>query len=177
MQLDEMPMTPNGKVNRRALPQPVIRSAAEYVEPQTGAERIVAQAMQEVLGLKQNVGTLDSFFAWGGDSIKSIRLVSRLRAEGITLQVADIMKLKTVREIAAAGSQGMVEVNQEAWSGEVPQTAITSFFFDLGLPKPQHFNQTMFIKATQRVQAEALQKTVEALVEHHDMLRAIVRNG
>lgn len=177
MQLDEMPMTPNGKVNRRALPQPVIRSAAEYVEPQTGAERIVAQAMQEVLGLKQNVGALDSFFAWGGDSIKSIRLVSRLRAEGITLQVADIMKLKTVREIAAAGSQGMVEVNQEAWSGEVPQTAITSFFFDLGLPKPQHFNQTMFIKATQRVQAEALQKTVEALVEHHDMLRAIVRNG
>ena len=177
MQLDEMPMTPNGKVNRRALPQPVIRSAAEYVEPQTEAERIVAQAMQEVLGLKQNVGALDSFFAWGGDSIKSIRLVSRLRAEGITLQVADIMKLKTVREIAAAGSQGMVEVNQEAWSGEVPQTAITSFFFDLGLPKPQHFNQTMFIKATQRVQAEALQKTVEALVEHHDMLRAIVRNG
>ena len=177
MQLDEMPMTPNGKVNRRALPQPVIRSAAEYVEPQTGAERIVAQAMQEVLGLKQNVGALDSFFAWGGDSIKSIRLVSRLRAEGITLQVADIMKLKTVREIAAAGSQGMVEVNQEAWSGEVPQTAITSFFFDQGLPKPQHFNQTMFIKATQRVLAEALQKTVEALVEHHDMLRAIVRNG
>ena len=76
MQLDEMPMTPNGKVNRRALPQPVIRSAAEYVEPQTEAERIVAQAMQDVLGLKQNVGALDSFFAWGGDSIKSIRLVS-----------------------------------------------------------------------------------------------------
>lgn len=177
MQLDEMPMTPNGKVNRRALPQPVIRSAAEYVEPQTEAERIVAQAMQDVLGLKQNVGALDSFFAWGGDSIKSIRLVSRLRAEGITLQVADIMKLKTVREIAAAGSQGTVEISQEAWSGEVPQTAITRFFFDLGLPKPQHFNQTMFIKATQRVQAEALQKTVEALVEHHDMLRAIVRNG
>ena len=177
MQLDEMPMTPNGKVNRRALPQPVIRSAAEYVEPQTEAERIVAQAMQDVLGLKQNVGALDSFFAWGGDSIKSIRLVSRLRAEGITLQVADIMKLKTVREIAAAGSQGTVEISQEAWSGEVPQTAITRFFFDLNLPKPRHFNQTMFIKAAQRVQAEALQQAIEALVKHHDMLRAIVRNG
>ena len=177
MQLDEMPLTPNGKVNRRALPQPVIRSAAEYVEPQTEAERIVAQAMQDVLGLKQNVGALDSFFAWGGDSIKSIRLVSRLRAEGITLQVADIMKLKTVREIAAAGSQGTVEISQEAWSGEVPQTAITSFFFDLNLPKPHHFNQTMFIKASQRVQAEALQQAIEALVKHHDMLRAIVRNG
>ena len=175
MQLDEMPMTPNGKVNRRALPQPVIRSAAEYVEPQTEAERIVAQAMQDVLGLKQNVGALDSFFAWGGDSIKSIRLVSRLRAEGITLQVADIMKLKTVREIAAAGSQGTVEISQEAWSGEVPQTAITRFFFDLNLPKPRHFNQTMFIKAAQRVQAEALQQAIEALVKHHDMLRAIVR--
>jgi amino acid adenylation domain-containing protein/non-ribosomal peptide synthase protein (TIGR01720 family) len=177
MQLDEMPMTPNGKVNRRALPQPVIRSAAEYVEPQTEAERIVAQAMQDVLGLKQHVGALDSFFAWGGDSIKSIRLVSRLRSEGITLQVADIMKLKTVREIAAAGSQGTVEISQEAWSGEVPQTAITSFFFDLNLPKPYHVNQTMFIKAAQRVQVEALQQAVEALVKHHDMLRAIVRNN
>lgn len=49
MQLNEMPLTPNGKVNRRALPAPVIRSAAEYVEPATETERIIAQAMQEVL--------------------------------------------------------------------------------------------------------------------------------
>ncbi len=175
MQLEEMPLTPNGKVNRRALPQPIIRSAAEYVEPKTDAERAVAQAMQEVLGLKQQVGALDSFFAWGGDSIKSIRLVSRLRAEGITLQVADIMKLKTVREIAAAASMGAVQVSQEAWSGEVPETAITKFFFDLNLPKPYHFNQTMFIHAADRVEVEALRKAIKALVDHHDMLRSIVR--
>lgn len=175
IQLDVMPLTPNGKVNRRGLPQPVIRSAAEYVEPQTDAERVVAQAMQEVLGLRQAIGALDSFFAWGGDSIKSIRLVSRLRAAGITLQVADIMKLKTVREIAAAGSAVAVEADQEAWWGEVTPTPIIRFFFDLNLPKSYHFNQTLLLRAAQRVQTAALQAAIAALVTHHDMLRAIVR--
>ena len=174
MQLEEMPMTPNGKVNRKALPLPVIRRTSEYVEPETETERIVAQAMQEVLGVKQDIGALDNFFTWGGDSIKSIRLVSLLRSEGITVQVADIMKLKTVREIAAVCSNGIVTINQEAWSGKVPQTAITRFFFDLKLPKPYHYNQTFFIKASQRVQPEALKETIAALVNHHDMLRAIV---
>ena len=177
MQLDEMPMTPNGKVNRKALPEPVIRRAAEYVEPQNETERVVAQAMQEVLGLQQEVGALDNFFTWGGDSIKCIRLVSRLRSEGITLQVADIMKLKVVRDIAAVCSNGVVEISQDAWSGEVPQTAITSMFFDLKLPKPHHYNQTFFIRAAERVKPEALKQTMAALVNHHDMLRAIVLNN
>lgn len=177
MQLNEMPLTPNGKVNRRALPAPVIRSAAEYVEPATETERIIAQAMQEVLALEQPIGALDSFFAWGGDSIKSIRLVSKLRSAGITLQVADIMKLKTVRNIAAASMETVISVDQSAWSGEVPQSAITRFFFDLSLPLPHHFNQTMFIKVNQRLHVKAMEDTIKALTEHHDMLRAIVRNS
>ena len=177
MQLDQMPMTPNGKVNRRALPQPVIRSAAEYVEPATESERIVSRAIQEVLGLKQPVGALDSFFAWGGDSIKSIRLVSKLRSEGIMLQVADIMKLKTVRNIAAACGKEEIVIDQSSWSGEVPQTAITRFFFDLNLPKQHHFNQTMFIKASGRLNTEVMKETLQALVIHHDMLRAVVNGG
>ena len=176
MQLDEMPLTPNGKVNRRALPEPIIRSAAEYVEPATDTERIIAQTMKEVLGIEQPIGALDSFFAWGGDSIKSIRLVSKLRAAGISLQVADIMKLKTVRNIAAACADTVITIDQSAWSGEVPQSAITRFFFDLSLPQPHHFNQTMFIKASQRIQVKAMEETIKALTEHHDMLRSIVKD-
>lgn len=176
MQLEQMPLTPNGKVNRRALPTPVIRSAAEYVEPATETERIVAQAIQDVLAISQPIGALDSFFSWGGDSIKSIRLVSKLRAAGITLQVADIMKLKTVRNIASASVKSVVVIDQSAWSGEVPQSAITRFFFDLSLLQPQHFNQTMFIKSSQRLNVKAMVETIKALTDHHDMLRAIIRD-
>ena len=176
MQLEDMPLTPNGKVNRRALPAPIIRSAAEFVEPATDTERIIAQVMQEVLGLQQPIGALDSFFAWGGDSIKSIRLVSKLRSVGFTLQVADIMKLKTVRSIASACMKTTITIDQSEWSGEVPQSAITRFFFDLSLPQPHHFNQTMFIKSHDRINVKAMESTIKALTEHHDMLRAIVRN-
>ena len=177
MLLPEMPLTPNGKVNHRALPVPVIRSAAEYVEPGTDKERIVANLFATLLGLSQPVGALDNFFALGGDSIKSIRLVSSLRAEGYTIQVADIMKLKTVRDIAEGLTGGeVIEISQDAWSGEVPDTAIWKFFVDLNLPSPHHFNQSFVVQAAQRVDESALRSTVKALVLHHDMLRSIVRN-
>lgn len=178
MLLPEMPLTPNGKVNHRALPVPVVRSASEYVEPETKKERLVAGLFADLLGLKQPVGALDSFFALGGDSIKSIRLVSLLRAEGYSIQVADILKLKTVRDIAEnlSGGEGII-ISQEPWSGEVPDTAIWRFFVDLNLPSPHHFNQSMLVQAADRVDESALRGTVAALVNHHDMLRSIVKDS
>ena len=75
MQLDSMPLTPNGKVNTKALPEPEI-ALTEYVEPEGVKEPIVAECISQVLSIGGNVGALDNFFSLGGDSIKSIRLVS-----------------------------------------------------------------------------------------------------
>lgn len=172
MALEEMPLTPNGKVNRKILPEPVLKSNVEYVEPANKTEHIIADAFQSVLNISEPVGALDSFFALGGDSIKSIRLASVLRQEGLVLQVAQIMKLKTVRALAEAASTTQISISQEAWDGIVEDSAIVRFFFDLELPKPEHFNQSILLQAKESVDIQALQKAAEALWKQHDMLRA-----
>ena len=178
MPLDEMPMTPGGKVNRRALPAPVITSSAEYVEPEGDTERAIAAAMQQILGMTTPVGALDSFYELGGDSIKAIRLVSILRQQGIAVQVADVMKLKTVRAIAGINSDdsAMMTVSQEPWSGEVRDSAIFCFFKDQHLDAPNLFHQSLLLRCNKPIDAAMLQKAIDALVLHHDMLRAIVKD-
>ncbi len=179
MRLESLPLTPNGKVNRKALPMPVIQNDVEFVEPSTDTEKVIAQYFANVLNLSTPVSVLDNFFSLGGDSIKAIRLVSMLRQEGITLKVAQIMKLKTVGAIAAAASgvEEQCQIDQSEWGGRVVNSAIVQHFFDLNMPKPAHFNQDTMLRCADRVDMEMLRSSLDAIVKHHDVLRAQVRDG
>ena len=188
MQLDQMPLTPNGKVNTKALPEPEIVKT-EYVEPEGEREQIVAECISQVLNLnskvwttnKENagedatrsVGALDNFFTLGGDSIKSIRLVSMLRQKGLSLTVADVMKGNTVRGIAALAEMGeTIEISQEAVEGEIQPGAIMRYFFNLNLPHAEHYNQSVAFESEKgKVNSEKLRAALDAVVTHHDMLR------
>jgi hypothetical protein len=173
MQLENMPVTPNGKIDRKALPEPEI-AAREYVEPAGAAEQAVAAAMQKILNMKTAPGALDSFFELGGDSIKAIRLSSLLRDLDLAVSVADIMQQKTVRGIAgAAQAKKGPEISQEPFEGDVEETPIVAFFRDLHLPQPWHYNQTELFLLRDRMAAEELQRIFSALTVQHDMLRAI----
>ncbi len=177
MQLEALPLTPNGKVNRKALPMPVIENDVEYIEPSTETEKVVAQYFANVLNLSTPVSALDNFFSLGGDSIKAIRLVSMLRQEGIVLKVAQIMKLKTVKAIAAeaGGSEEGCKIDQDNWSGKIPNSAIVQYFFDLKMPEPAFFNQDAMLRCADRVDMDALRCSLNAIVKHHDILRAQVK--
>ncbi|MBQ8031997.1 MAG: amino acid adenylation domain-containing protein, partial [Butyrivibrio sp.] len=83
MQLDEMPLTPGGKVDKKALPEPEYERKTAYEEPQTDTEKIISAFMAKILGLEDKVGRKDNFYELGGDSIMAIRLVSMLRQEGV----------------------------------------------------------------------------------------------
>ncbi|MBB6421374.1 non-ribosomal peptide synthetase [Streptomyces sp. AK010] len=110
MVLPRLPLTPNGKVDRRALPAPdrgrQVRAAGP-VAPRTPTEQAVARVWQRVLGLDQ-VGVYDGFFALGGDSIRAVRLVGMLRAQGFECSVQDVFRHQTVAELvgSAAGGSG-----------------------------------------------------------------------
>ena len=179
IQMDVLPLTPNGKINRKALPDPVMSSSSEYVEPANETEKKIAEAMRSILGCDNKIGALDSFFELGGDSIKAIRLVSLLRTMEISLAVSDVMKNKTVRKIAASvsGAADVLQISQEPFTGEVGNTAIYSFFNDLELPIPEHFNQSAMYRCRERVDKDILQKAVNALTYQHDMLRAVMKDG
>jgi len=99
MQLEQMPQTPNGKLDRRALPAPEYQSGQPYRAPRTPQEEILCGLFVEVLGINR-VGLDDNFFELGGDSILSIQLVSRARKAGLSLSPRDVFQQQTVEGLA-----------------------------------------------------------------------------
>ncbi|WP_018682964.1 non-ribosomal peptide synthase/polyketide synthase [Actinokineospora enzanensis] len=100
--LDALPLTANGKLDRRALPVPEQSEDPGYVAPRTDAERAVCEAWGSVLGIER-VGVADNFFALGGDSILSIRVVARLREIlGTDISPRLLFDNPTVASLAAA---------------------------------------------------------------------------
>ncbi|MGW3207636.1 amino acid adenylation domain-containing protein [Streptomyces sp. NPDC001135] len=99
--LDALPLNASGKVDGGALPAPDGRRDAEtaYVPPGTPQEEALAAVWQEVLETER-VGVEDDFFALGGDSITSVRLVARARAEGFACTPEDVFLRRTVRALA-----------------------------------------------------------------------------
>ncbi|GAB3890709.1 hypothetical protein GCM10029964_062680 [Kibdelosporangium lantanae] len=101
VQLDELPVTGNGKLDRAALPAPEMVDQTTYVPPATAAERTVATVWSDVLGIAR-VGANDDFFTLGGDSIRSLKVVARLRAVGVPAAISDLYRHPTVRGLAGA---------------------------------------------------------------------------
>jgi amino acid adenylation domain-containing protein len=99
--LPAIPLTPNGKVDRAALPsldpnRPELR--APYAAPRTPVEEILAAIWPKVLGVEQ-MGIDDNFFALGGDSIRSVRAVALAKERGIDCSVEQLLQFQTIREL------------------------------------------------------------------------------
>ncbi|PXX56266.1 amino acid adenylation domain-containing protein [Nocardia tenerifensis] len=102
--LDELPLTVNGKLDRRALPTPR-RSGGSGRAPQSPHELLLGELFAELLDVPK-VGVDDSFFDLGGHSLLVLRLISRLRPLGISLTVRDVLESPTVAGLAALASAG-----------------------------------------------------------------------
>jgi len=101
VQLEALPLTANGKVDRRALRVPdTARPELEdvFVVPSTPEEKILAAIWANVLGVEQ-VGINDNFFALGGDSIRSIQVLSQAKEQGLSFSVQQLFQQQTIHEL------------------------------------------------------------------------------
>ena len=100
MQMDSMPMTPNGKINRKALPAPEMKRATEYVAPKGEKEELFCTIFSDILKIKE-VGATDNFFEIGGTSINAIKVIVEASKHGVQIVFNDLFNLKTPRALAA----------------------------------------------------------------------------
>jgi fengycin family lipopeptide synthetase B len=171
--LEALPLTPNGKVDRRALPIPdkVAELEANFIAPQTTAEKQLADIWAQVLGLKK-VGLNDNFFALGGDSILSLQIIFKAKQTGLHLTPKQIFQYQTIAQLAAVvGTSNESTTEQGLVTGSVPLTPIQHWFFAHNLPDAHHWNQSLLLEVSQPLDPVLLEEVVSLLLKHHDVLR------
>jgi len=178
--LDSFPLTPNGKINRKALPAPDRKRGEQevYVAPRTPVEEDLVQIWSEILGVKQ-IGVHDDFFALGGHSLLATQLISRIRDRmQAELPLMTLFNHPTVAGLA-------VEITGD--SASVASAAITPC--DRGQPLPLSFaqqrlwflgqleglsstyNVPLALALDGQLNISAMQKAVDDLARRHESLR------
>ncbi|MCY8935163.1 amino acid adenylation domain-containing protein [Bacillus atrophaeus] len=178
MQIECIPVTRNGKLNKKALPKIEVNSEETYVAPRNQTEEEIVSIFSGILGIN-NLGVTDSFYDMGGDSIKAIRVVSKLREANYSVSMREIIQFQTVENVAKVirRVEEKEESRQEEISGEVPLTPIQDTFFKWKLNNPNHFNQSVLLANPEGFNEEAVKQSLLAIVKHHDILRAIFKDG
>ncbi|OJZ74811.1 non-ribosomal peptide synthetase [Mycobacterium paraffinicum] len=168
--LETLPLTGNGKLDKRALPAPEY-ATAEYRAPGDAVEEILADIYAQVLGLER-VGVDASFFDLGGDSILSMQVVARARAAGILFRPRDVFveqsvaRLARVAEVAPDGAAGAGDDGV----GPVVATPIMRWLHSIDGPIEQ-FNQTMVVRAPAGAGEDDVVAVLQALLDRHAALR------
>jgi amino acid adenylation domain-containing protein/non-ribosomal peptide synthase protein (TIGR01720 family) len=198
--LDAMPLTVNGKVNRRALPPPDPGHralATTFVEPRNDVERVFAGAFANALGLER-VGIHDNFFALGGDSIRGIQVLSQVRAAGLDLDFGDIFSHPSIADLVgrltagarAPGLQAQIEpfelvapeirgVLRPDVLAAYPLTRLQQGMLletiDAGATTTYHDIMTYHLRAPWNL--KVLEAALAAVVALHDILRTSILMG
>jgi amino acid adenylation domain-containing protein/non-ribosomal peptide synthase protein (TIGR01720 family) len=172
--MDALPLTSNGKVDRRALPAPdsVGRgSEGFFAAPRSRVEKVLARIWAEVLTLER-VGIHENFFELGGDSILSIQVIARANQAGLQLTPRQIFQHQTIAELATFVRAIRARVAEQGpVTGSVPLTPIQHWFFEHNLANPHHWNTAMLLQARRALEPNLLKRAVHAVVQHHDALR------
>ncbi|MFI2710538.1 amino acid adenylation domain-containing protein [Micromonospora sp. NPDC018662] len=172
--VERLPLTTNGKLDRRALPVPDFAPTAAHRAPRSAAETSLADLFGQVLG-QDRIGIDDSFFDLGGDSIMAIQLVARARAARLEISAAQVFEHKTVAALAVTARRladdGPTRPREEA-TGEVPVTPVMCWLRERGGPI-ERFSQALLVRVPAGLGEQRLATALRALVAHHDVLRAV----
>ncbi|MGF6848996.1 amino acid adenylation domain-containing protein/non-ribosomal peptide synthase protein (TIGR01720 family) [Chitinophaga sp. W3I9] len=173
--IPEIPLTTNGKADRKALPAPGVTNTvagSEYIAARNEVEAQLIAIYEEVLR-KQGIGVQDDFFMLGGDSIKSIQVVFRLRQRGFILRIQDVMQHPVIADLSLCVRTLGREASQELVTGHIPLSPVQQWFFQTAVAAPHHYNQSVLLESREPLAVPALKAALDKILLHHDALRMV----
>ncbi|WP_050808561.1 non-ribosomal peptide synthetase [Collimonas fungivorans] len=178
--LEALPLTPSGKLDRRALPMPEGEAFVRrvYEEPSGETEQVLAQIWSDLLGV-ESVGRQDSFFELGGHSLLAVRLISQLRQRlGIELPLAALFThpqlAELAREVATAGQSTLSAITAADRSRSLPLSHAQQRLWyvtqiDAQAGPAYHIPGALRLRGA--LDQKALQAAMDRIVERHEILR------
>lgn len=179
MVIDEVPLTPSGKLDRTALPAPMITTRA-FRAPSTPVEEIVAGVFADVLGIERNVGADDDFFDLGGNSLIATRVVARIGAALDTnVPVSMIFEASTVERLAARAEShtgtGRVALRAQQRPDHIPLSYAQQRMWVLNRFEPDSpaYSIPIVVRLSGELDVAALQLAIDDVVARHEILRTV----
>lgn len=191
VEMESFLLTPNGKVNRRVLPEPTTNRpelGQTFVKPRTPSEEILAGIWRDVLGLEQ-VGIYDNFFNLGGHSLLATQVISLTRkAFGIELPLLSLFESPAIAPLAEKIATAKAPDRQELSLKPLPSqdetipislTQLELWFFDQFYPGNSIYNLPLVYRITGALNEKALSESLKEIVRRHETLRSTfqLKNG
>ncbi len=176
--LNEMPLTPSAKINRKALPEVDlhIKSEIKYIAPETDNEKLLVSTIEEILGT-DNISIMDNFFDLGGDSLKAIELISKLESKGYSVEIKTIFAAETIQALALELNIKSQNILTADFVGDIPATpAQMRVYTAQNMQDGTTVYNVPYIFEAENLNADKLQSAFEKLIARHESLRTQFEN-
>lgn len=173
IELEEVPLTRNGKLNRELLPKPLEahNENIDFTKYRNEKEKNLTNTICDVLHLER-VSVRQNFYHLGGDSIKAIQIASKLNDKGFKINVKDILSNPIIEDMALCIRQSKgLAINQKHCEGSIRPTSIVSWFFSQNFINPNYYNQSVLLELKQDIETKKLEIILNELIKHYDSLR------
>ena len=170
--IDQVPMSASGKRDLKALRQLSSKNhdINNVIKPSNNIENALIEIVEEVL-LVNNIGLQSNFFDLGGDSIKSIQIVSRLKKKGYFLTIQDVLLFPELNELKNHITENITDSDQGTIEGKVLLGPIQKYFFTTTKIDYHHYNQSVLLEISKDLNTEVLKGIFQRIIHHHDALR------
>ncbi|WP_340107001.1 amino acid adenylation domain-containing protein [Rhodohalobacter sp. 8-1] len=177
--IEDFPHLPNGKIDQKRLIEMISRPDPVNKEPThkklTPIEEELIDIWKEILN-QSSIGINDNFFALGGDSISSIRMVSKAKAKGIHLSPTQIFETQTIKDISSFLKEKENQVRLPETTSVAPQSPIQRWFFEFYTDHPNHWHQILEFE-TQILKTEVEWKQLfNSILQRHQALRSCFKD-
>ena len=171
IELTSMPLTSNGKVDRRKLPVAELPEAMPTTCTTSKTDNKLFDVIAGVLNIERAAET-DNFFHMGGDSIKAIQISSKMNEAGLKIRPRDILSHPKLKDmIFYVDNLETTDVCQKDCDGVIKPSPVVAWFFAQNFKHPNYYNQSVLLKLKKNIDIKKLRIVFNKLIEHHDSLR------